>query len=374
MKNVKRTPLFEFHKEHGRLGEYAGYEMPLWYKGALIEHINTRNNVGIFDVSHMGRLFIKGSQALELLNRLSTNNFSQTEILQAQHAFFCNSYGGIIDDILVFRLAQDEFLIVVNAMNREKDLEWINRNKGSLDVTLMDLTEKVPMIAVQGPKSSQTLQKIFGHKVNEIAHLRSSWFHFDGNSVLISRTGYTGEDGFEIYLFGDGEEKALDLWSTILDAGEEFNIEPCGLAARDTLRLEAGFCLYGNELDENTTPIEARLNFGVKFDKRNFIGKEALLRQDSEGVSKIRIGLRMIGRGIPRKGMDIVKNGEKIGYVTSGTLSPILKVGIAMGYVPPAYASTGEKVDVSIRGRLAEAEIVDFPFYDKNRYGRKRRM
>jgi len=155
---MKRTPLFKFHKEHGRLGEYAGYEMPLWYKGTLIEHINTRNNVGIFDVSHMGRLFIKGSQALELLNRLSTNNYSQTEILQAQHAFFCNSYGGIIDDILVFRLAQDEFLIVVNAMNREKDLEWINRNKGSLDVTLMDLTEKVPMIAVQGPKSSQTCE------------------------------------------------------------------------------------------------------------------------------------------------------------------------------------------------------------------------
>jgi len=371
---MKRTSLFKFHKKYGRLGEYAGYEMPLWYKGALIEHINVRNNVGIFDVSHMGRLLIRGSQALDLLNYLSTNNYSQLEIMEAQHAFFCNSYGGVVDDIMVFKISQNEFLIVVNAVNREKDLKWISKNRGSFDIMLTDLTERVTMIAVQGPKSSQTLQKIFGSEVNEIEHMRSSQFNFDENNILISRTGYTGEDGFEIYLFGGGEEKALDLWNTILDAGREFNIEPCGLAARDTLRLEAGFCLYGNELDEKTTPIEAGLNFGVKFDERDFIGKEALLRQVNEGVNMMRIGLRMNERGIPRKGMEIMKNEEKIGYVTSGTLSPLLKVGIAMGYVPPTHASIGEKVSISIRERIEEAEIVDFHFYTKERYGQKRKM
>ena len=370
---MRRTVLFSFHEKYGRIGEYAGYEMPLWYKGVRSEHMAVRERVGVFDTSHMGRLLIKGPQAADLLNYVSTNNHSQLEVMKAQHAFFCNSNGGVIDDFLAFKLAQNEFFLVVNAINHEKDVEWIRRNMRSFDAVLSDLTEKVPMIAVQGPLSPDTLREIFGDRVVEIKHMWSSWFSLDGVKILISRTGYTGEDGFELYLFEEEERKTLDLWNAILEAGREFGIEPCGLAARDTLRLEAGFCLYGNELDEETTPIEAGLRFGVKFDDREFIGKEALLRQVREGVKKIRVGLRMTERGIPRKGMSILKNGREIGYVTSGTLSPLLKVGIAMGYVSPEYSRVGERVEISIRGRLAKAEIVKFPFYDKRRYGRKRR-
>jgi len=373
VERMRRTVLFSFHEKYGRIGEYAGYEMPLWYKGVISEHMAVRERVGVFDTSHMGRLLIKGPQAADLLNYVSTNNYSQLEVMKAQHAFFCNSNGGVIDDFLAFKLAQNEFFLVVNAINHEKDVEWIRRNMRSFDAVLSDLTEKVSMIAVQGPLSPDALREIFGDKVVEIKHMWSSWFSFNGVKILISRTGYTGEDGFELYLFGEGERKTLDLWNAILEAGREFSIEPCGLAARDTLRLEAGFCLYGNELDEETTPIEAGLRFGVKFDDREFIGKEALLRQVREGVKKIRVGLRMTERGIPRKGMSILKNGREIGYVTSGTLSPLLKVGIAMGYVPPEYSRVGERVEISIRGRLAKAEIVKFPFYDKRRYGRKRK-
>jgi len=371
VERMRRTVLFSFHEKYGRIGEYAGYEMPLWYKGVISEHMAVRERVGVFDTSHMGRLLIKGPQAADLLNYVSTNNYSQLEVMKAQHAFFCNSNGGVIDDFLAFKLAQNEFFLVVNAINHEKDVEWIRRNMRSFDAVLSDLTEKVSMIAVQGPLSPDALREIFGDKVVEIKHMWSSWFSFNGVKILISRTGYTGEDGFELYLFGEGERKTLDLWNAILEAGREFGIEPCGLAARDTLRLEAGFCLYGNELDEETTPIEAGLRFGVKFDDREFIGKEALLRQVREGVKKIRVGLRMTERGIPRKGMGILKNGKEIGYVTSGTLSPLLKVGIAMGYVPPEYSRVGERVEISIRGRLAKAEIVKFPFYDKRRYGKK---
>ena len=347
--------------------------MPLWYKSVLQEHMSVREDVGVFDISHMGRLLITGSEAVILLNRISTNNCAQIELMECQHAFFCNSLGGVIDDVLICRLGENDFFMIVNAMNREKDIRWINENRGSLKVAITDLTEKVPMIAVQGPKAPQTLQKIFGSEIDEIPHLRCSWSHLDGRKVLISRTGYTGEDGFEIYIFeGQGEEDALNLWNMILDAGKEFSIEPCGLAARDTLRLEAGYCLYGNELDEHTTPIEAGLKFGVKLDERDFIGKDVLLRQMREGVKKTRIGLRMIERGIPRKGMKILKDNEEIGIVTSGTLSPLLKVGIAMGYVPPDYSTPGTRVKISIRGRMAEAEVVKFPFYDKDKYGRKR--
>jgi aminomethyltransferase len=293
--------------------------------------------------------------------------------MEGRHAFFCNSLGGIIDDVMVFRLDENELFIVVNAVNREKDLIWINENRGDFEVTTKDLTTQVPMMAVQGPEAPQTLKRIFSSEINEVTRLRSYWFNFGESKVLISRTGYTGEDGFEIYLFECADkEVALDLWNCILEAGKEFKIEACGLAARDTLRLEAGFCLYGNELNENVTPIEAGLKFGVVSDHRDFIGKEAILKQMTDGVNKTRIGLKMVGKGISRKGMQILKDNEEIGFVTSGTLSPILNIGIAMGYVPPDYASLGKKVDINIRGRLTEAELTNIPFYDKSRYGWKR--
>ncbi len=372
---MRRTVLFRFHREYGRLGEYAGFEMPLWYKSPTVEHLAVRNNVGIFDVSHMGRILISGTESGELLKLLLTNNCENLEIMEAQHSFFCNESGGIIDDIMLFRLGEDVFLLVVNAANRWKDLRWIDDHKGDFDVMVEDVTERVPMIAVQGPKSPQTLQKILGLDILNLPRLHASWLRLDEWKLLISRTGYTGEDGFEIYLFEDGgEEDALKLWEAVLDAGRAFGIEPCGLASRDTLRLEAGFCLYGNELNEEVTPIEAGLRFGVKLDGRGFIGEEALRRLLEEGVSRVRVGLRVLGRGIPRKGMSILKGGEEIGLVTSGTFSPLLRVGIAMGYVPPEYSRVGTRVEIEVRRRIVEAEVVKLPFYDERRYGWRRKF
>ena len=373
---MKRTPLYDFHKRHGYLGAFGGFEMPLWYKGAVLEHLTVRNNVGVFDVSHMGRLHVSGPQAPVLLDRLLTNDHTALKSMEAQLSFFCNDSGGIIDDVMIFKLNEEEFLLIVNAANREKDLAWIKKNKGNLEVEVNDLTEKVPMVAVQGPKAVKTLQKIFALNLDDLRWLTGIWTDLDGGKVLISRTGYTGEDGFEIYLFDDeaGSKKHVrEIWEKILEAGREFGIEPCGLAARDTLRLEAGFCLYGNELNENVTPIEADLEFAVKFDDRQFIGRERLLRQVEEGVESSRISFRMIQRGIPRSGMEIWNENKKIGFVTSGTFSPILKKGIGMGYVPPEYATTGMRVKINVRGRMLEAEVVKPPFYDEEVYGRKRK-
>jgi len=363
---MKRTLLLKYHEENGHLGEFAGYMMPIWYESPTKEHMSVRSNVGIFDVSHMGRLLIAGTESANLLDLLLTNNCADLEKGKSRMAFFCNKSGGIIDDVMVTRLANHEFLVTTNAANRDIDLRWIKENKENFHVEIDDLTEKVPMIAVQGPRSAETLERLFGKAVSSLVRMQSSWFPSDDRRLLVSRTGYTGEDGFEIYLFEHEEEReALAFWEKVLSGGEEFAVEPCGLAARDTLRLEAGFCLYGNELNEDTTPIEARLEFGVKFNHRTFIGRDALLSQVKKGVNKVRAGLKVLDRGISRKGMKIWKHNKEIGLTTSGTLSPMLKTGIAMGYVPPEYASPGKHVSIEIRDKKAKAEVVDLPFYSK---------
>ncbi len=364
----KKTHLYNFHKQNAKMTLFAGFEMPLWYKGIIPEHLAVRNSVGIFDITHMGRAIITGPEAEKFLNYVSTNDVSKLTPLSAQYSTLCNEKGGIKDDFVVSRLEKDKFLMVYNASNRAKDYEWLTLHAKKFDVKVEDASDNIAMFAVQGPKAEETLQKISTEDLSQIGRFKCGWTKLADMQVFLSRTGYTGEDGFEIFVWNSpisNPEKAVKVWNSILEAGREFGIQPCGLGARDTLRLEAGMCLYGNDIDEDTTPLEARISFVVKFDKDEFIGKEALLKQKEEGLKRRRIGIKMLERGIPRKGYGIYKNGEKIGEITSGTFSPFLEKGIGMGYVKIEYDNEGEKVTVDIRGKQLKAEIIKLPFYQR---------
>ena len=374
---MRRTPLYEVHSKTAKMTTFAGFEMPLWYKGITEEHLAVRNSVGVFDVSHMGRVIITGRDAERFLNYVVTNDVSTLTSNSALYTVMCNENGGIVDDCVVSRIAQDKFLIVPNATNREKDYNWLVQHAKGFDVKIEDFSDKSAMLAVQGPNAEKTLQKICSENLSKVERFKCTTAKLAGVDVFLSRTGYTGEDGFEVYVWDASIEKpdnAVKVWNAILEAGKTFGIEPCGLGARDTLRLEAGLCLYGNDIDENTTPLEARLGFVVKFQKDNFIGKNALLKQNDEGVKRRRVGLLMIEHGIPRQGFKIYDDvGEKIGQVTSGTFSPLLKCGIAMAYIQTQKAQEGNTVNVEIRNRKAKAKIVPFPFYDQEKYGYRRK-
>jgi len=364
----KKTHLYDFHKQNAKMTLFAGFEMPLWYRGIIPEHLAVRNSVGIFDITHMGRAIITGPEAEKFLNYVSTNDVSKLTPLSAQYSTLCNEKGGIKDDFVVSKLEKDRFLMVYNASNRTKDYEWLTLHAKKFDVKVEDVSDNIAMFAVQGPKAEETLQKISTEDLSQIGRFKCGWTKLADIEVFLSRTGYTGEDGFEIFVWNSpisNPEKAVKVWNSILEAGREFGIEPCGLGARDTLRLEAGMCLYGNDINEATTPLEARISFVVKFDKDEFIGKEALLRQKEEGLKRRRIGIKMLERGIPRRGYGIYKNGEKIGEITSGTFSPFLEKGIGMGYVKIEYDNEGEKVTVDIRGKQLKAEIIKLPFYQR---------
>jgi aminomethyltransferase len=372
-----RIQLYRVHKKTAKTTVFAGFEMPLWYKGVIPEHLTVRNSVGIFDISHMGRVFITGEDSENLLNYVITNDISVVPPYGAQYSVMCNVNGGIIDDFVVYRLETDKFLVVFNAGNRQKDYNWMIKNAEGFDVEIEDVSDSVAMFAVQGPNAEKTLQKISTANLSKIGRFKCQNSRLTDVEVVISRTGYTGEDGFEIFVRNASSvkpENAVKLWDSILEAGKSFQIEPCGLGARDTLRLEAGLCLYGNDIDESTTPLEARLNFVVKLQKENFIGKDVLVKQKKEGVKRRRVGIQMIERGVPRQGFEIydTKN-EKIGYITSGTFSPLLKYGIGMAYVQTSQAQKGNFVNVKIRNRLAKGKIVPFPFYDVEEYGYKRK-
>jgi aminomethyltransferase len=354
---------------------FAGFEMPLWYKGVIPEHMAVRNKVGIFDISHMGRALISGSESEAFLNYVTTNDVARLAPLSAHYSTMCNEKGGIKDDFILSRLEPEKFLMVYNAANRTKDYEWLVQHSRSFNVKVEDVSDVIAMFAVQGPKAQQTLQKIAETDLSKIVRFKCGWTKLDGVNVFLSRTGYTGEDGFEIFVWDtplSNPAKAEKVWNAILEAGKDFGIEPCGLGARDTLRLEAGMCLYGNDIDENTTPLEARLGFVVKFKKENFIGKDALLKQKAEGVKRRRVGLRMLERSIPRHNYEVWKNGQMIGRVTSGSFSPVLQCGIAMAYLPKEHAVEDSTVMVKIREKLVKAEVVKFPFYDPTKYGYRR--
>jgi aminomethyltransferase len=374
---LKQTVLYPIHVKLGAtMGEFAGFEHALWYEGIIPEHLAVRDAVGLFDITHMGRCTVRGVNAATLLDYLLTRDISPMKIDQGHYTVMCNNHGGIIDDLVVFRLDEDTFFVVYNASNREKDFKWIYSHAKDFNAQTRDVSDEVAMFAVQGPKALPTLQLLSGVDISGIRRYWGRWVNLNDLEVLLTRSGYTGEDGFEVYLWNtplEKPEKAEKLWQTILKAGEEYGIKPCGLGARDTLRLEAGMCLYGNDINEDTTPLEAKLTFTVNFEKDNFIGKDALLKQKDEGLKRIRVGLRMLKRGIPRRGYEIFLDGEKIGRVTSGTFSPLLQRGIGMGYVPPEHAAMGTQVDIKIRKSFLSAEIVKTPFYDIIRYGWQRK-
>jgi len=357
--------------------DFAGFEMPLWFEGIISEHLAVRKSVGLFDISHMGRVVITGEDSEDFLNYVITNNISLAPPDGAQYSVMCNMNGGIIDDFVVYRLVTGKFLVVFNASNREKDYNWLVRNSEDFDVKIEDVSDNVAMFAVQGPNAEKTLQKICATDLSRIGRFRCERSRLADIDVFISRTGYTGEDGFELFVWNASlkrPDNAVKLWNAILKSGKPFIIKPCGLGARDSLRLEAGMCLYGNDIDESTTPLEARLSFVVKLQKENFIGKDALLKQKNEGVKRRRVGIRMIEQGIPRQGFEVCdyKN-RKIGYMTSGTFSPLLEYGIGMAYVQTVQSQKGNFVNVKIRNRLAKGKIVSFPFYDTEKYGYKRK-
>jgi len=361
---LQRTPLYPSHLSLGaRMGPFAGWEMPIHYRSILEEHMATRTRAGLFDVSHMGRIFIRGDAALELIQRLTTNDASRLANGQAQYSALCYPEGTFLDDILVYRFSEREFMICTNAINRERDLAWI-RNHSDRGVSLEDESEHLAQLALQGPRAKEILASVAPSDLGQIKYYRFQRSQVDGVPAAISRSGYTGEDGFELY-FPAAEAKRL--WERILEAGRRWDLLPAGLGARNTLRLEAGMCLYGQELDDRHTPIEADLAFIVKPDKGDYIGREAHLQQLQRGVKVKLVGLEMTSRGVPREHYPIYYKEERIGEVTSGGFAPYLKKNIALAYVEAALATLGREVEVAVRASRIAARVVARPFYQRKR-------
>jgi aminomethyltransferase len=358
---LKRTPLYEEHKKLGaRLVPFGGYEMPVQYAtGIVAEHLAVREAAGIFDVSHMGEIEIRGEDALALVQLVTTNDASKLEIGQAQYAAICQEDGCVIDDCLVYRFA-DRYLLVVNASNLDKDLAWIRTYAPRFDVEVTDRTQESAILAVQGPKATEILQRLTETDLSGIGYYRAVTGTVAGREAIISRTGYTGEDGFELYLPNDA---AVPLWNQILEAGADDGLIPCGLGARDSLRLEMGYLLYGNDLDLNHTPLEAGLGWIVKFDKGEFLGRAALERQKAEGLRQRLVGFKLQDRAFPRQGYEIRYQGESSGEVTSGLLSPMLSQGIGLANIALEATQPGTEIEVVIRNRPTPAEVVRPPFY-----------
>tara|TARA_R110000868_G_scaffold408293_5_gene691044 strand:- start:82325 stop:83425 length:1101 start_codon:yes stop_codon:yes gene_type:complete len=365
---IKKTPFHAIHQEAGgKLVEFAGFDMPVQYKGIKIEHTAVREAVGVFDVSHMGEFFVSGTEALELIQKVTVNDVSKLTAGKAQYSCMCYEDGGIVDDLIVYKLFdENQFILVVNASNIEKDLAWINENN-TFDAQVLDNSPNTALLAVQGPKSVETLQKITDLDLNSIGFYSFKMGSLAGmEEVVFSATGYTGEKGFELY-FDKNSVDPKAVWDAIFKAGEEFGIEPCGLGARDTLRLEMGYALYGNDITNKTHPLEARLGWITKFDKGDFIGKYALLKKKEEGIGRQLVGFELDDeRSIPRHGYEIMnEHGDTIGEVTSGTMSITLGKGIGMGYVEKAYATEGSTIQIAIRKRTAVAKVTKPPFIKK---------
>ena len=364
---AKRTHVYEYHKKHGNIVEYAGFDLPVWFEGIIPECHSVRNNCGIFDVSHMGRVLAEGKSTESFLNHLTTNDVSKLAIGRGHYTLFCNPKGGIIDDLTIFRIDSVRYLVVYNAGNRDKNWNWLLKNRPRSGVALSDVSDSVAMFAVQGPRAGTVLWNVSGVKLEEMEKYGTKDLKIDGISCLLTRSGYTGEDGFEIYVWNTNVKEpasALKVWEKILSGGKELQIAPVGLGARDVLRLEAGMCLYGNDIDENTSPVEAKLNWVVRLEKPDFVGKKAIMGLKERGPSRVRVGFRMKERGIPRKGQEIVAD-DAGGKVSSGTFSPTLSAGIGMGYVTPSQAIVGETFSVGIRDRRVKAEVVKLPFYQR---------
>lgn len=356
---MKNTALTSTHEALGaKMVPFAGYNMPVQYEGVNIEHEAVRNGVGVFDVSHMGEFLIEGPHALDLIQKVCSNDASKLTIGKAQYSCMPNDDGGIVDDLIVYKVKEETYLLVVNASNIEKDWNWI-QSKNTFGAQMRDLSEDYSLLAIQGPKAVEAMQSLSSHDLADIKFYNFVVGDFAGiEHVIISATGYTGSGGFEIYCKNN---EVKQIWDKVVEAGAK----PIGLAARDTLRLEMGYCLYGNDIDDTTSPLEAGLGWITKFSK-DFVNADALKKQKEEGVTRKLVGFELLERGIPRQGYDIVdENGNKIGNVTSGTMSPSLGKGIGLGYVPTALATPGSTINIQIRKNAVPAQVVKLPFYNK---------
>ncbi len=359
--SLKRTPLYEEHVAlGGKIVPFAGFEMPVQYPtGITAEHMAVREDAGLFDVSHMGEFVVRGPQALDLIQRVTVNDASKMEVGQAQYSAMCLESGGIVDDLIVYRF-DDKYMLVVNASNLDKDLAWIRAHGEGLDVEVEDRSDATALLALQGPAARDILRPMVDIDLDDVRYYRFAEGTVNGVTAVISGTGYTGEDGFELYVRA---EDAVGLWRAILSEGADRGVQPAGLGCRDSLRLEVGYALYGNDLDDEHTPLESGLGWITKVDKGDFVGREAIVRQKEEGVQRRLVGLRLTGKGFPRPSYAVLSDGEPVGVVTSGTVAPSLGYGVAMGYVPTGLAKPDTELEIEIRGRPVEAIVQRPPFY-----------
>lgn len=358
---MKETALTKIHKDLGaKMAPFAGYEMPIQYEGLKHEHEVVRKRVGVFDVSHMGEFFVRGPQAEALIQKISSNDASKLFVGKAQYSCMPNEDGGIVDDLIIYKTKEDEFLLVVNASNIEKDWNWI-QSHNDVGAELEDASDKWSLLAIQGPKAAEAMQSLTETDLENIKFYTFEIGDFAGcPNVIISATGYTGSGGFEIYIPNESAEK---VWNAVLEAGKDYGIEPIGLGARDTLRLEMGFCLYGNDIDDTTSPLEAGLGWITKFTK-DFVNSEALKKQKEEGIQRKLVAFELVDKGIPRKDYPIFDMDEnEVGRVTSGTMSPSLNKAIGLGYVPVSLKEEGTELLIGVRKKKLKAKVVKLPFY-----------
>lgn len=364
---IKETPFTQLHIEAGaKMAPFAGYNMPIQFAGINEEHATVRENVGVFDVSHMGEVWVKGPKAEAFIQRIATNNVAVIGDGKAQYTCMPNGKGGIVDDLLVYRINAETFLLVINASNIEKDWNHMCVYAKEMGLTigkeLYNASDEIAQLAVQGPNAMKVIQKIVDEPIEDMEYYTFKKVNMAGvKDVILSATGYTGSGGCEIYM---ANEDALKIYKAVFEAGKEFGIQSIGLGARDTLRLEKGFCLYGNDIDETTSPLEAGLGWVTKFvDGKNFVDRDFLAKQKEEGVTRKLVGFKMIDKGVPRHGYDIVDaEGNVIGHVTSGTMSPMLKIGVGMGYVKTAFSKKDSEIFIAVRDRRLKAVVVKTPF------------
>lgn len=349
------------HNKHiaagAKMVEFVGFDMPIQYHSIRDEHRRVRETVGVFDVSHMGEVEISGAAALDMVQKITVNDVAALEIGQVQYSAMCYADGGIVDDLLVYRF-EDKYLLVVNGANKEKDFKWMLDNKID-NCEIIDVSDDYTQIAVQGKRAEAALQKLTDVKLNEITYYWFTEGELAGCPMIISRTGYTGEPGFELYF---ANNYAGQVWDQVFEAGAEFDIEPIGLGARDSLRLEKKMCLYGNDIDQTTNPLEAGLGWITKLDKGDFIGRDVLLKVKEEGVSRRLVAFTLDGSGFPRHGYKIFKDDEELGVVTSGTVSPILEKGIGLGYIKKGFTKVGTTIEIEVRNKMIPATIIKPPF------------
>lgn len=360
---MKKTKFYNNHEKLGaKIVDFAGFQMPVQYNSMIAEHKAVRDSVGVFDVSHMGQVFVRGEKSLDFVQHISVNDASKLTVGKVQYSAMLYPDGGIVDDLLVYKLSDDEYLLVINASNIDKDFAWMEENN-NFGVNLVNASDEYSLLAVQGPNSKNTLQKICDKQL-DLEYYTFFTAKIAGVEMIVSRTGYTGELGYELYFKGD-EETAGKIWDSVFEAGEEFDIKPAGLGSRDSLRLEMGFCLYGNDIDKTTNPLEAGLGWITKINKGDFIGKDVLVKVKEEGLNRKLVAMIADERAFPRHGYELSVNGEKVGEITSGTVSPVLEKPIALGYVKKEYAVLDGKVNFVIRGKEIQATIIKLPFVKK---------